>query len=91
MQLFSSRLGEAAAPEAMRAVTDFASYTQTYALQLRKIKEKPHQGNRKALGLSALNAIRLIDLANAGDGLDWPLSSTAIRFCVRRWVNTRSA
>jgi hypothetical protein len=38
-------------------------------------EEKPRknliQGNRKALGLSAPNAIRLVDLAIAGDGLDW--------------------
>jgi hypothetical protein len=56
---FSSRLGEAAAPGGrgggkMRAVTDFASYTLTYAIQLRKITEKPQSV------LSALNAIRLI-------------------------------
>ena len=30
------------------------------------------QGNRKAFGWSAPNAIRLADLAIAGDGLDWP-------------------
>ena len=30
------------------------------------------QGNRRACGWSALNLIRLVDLAIAGDGLDWP-------------------
>ena len=30
------------------------------------------QGSRKALSWLALNAIRLVDLVIAGDGLDWP-------------------
>jgi len=30
------------------------------------------QGNRTALGCSAPNAIHLVDLVIAGDGLDWP-------------------
>jgi len=30
------------------------------------------QGNRKVIGWSALNDIRFVDLAVAGDGLDWP-------------------
>jgi hypothetical protein len=49
--------------------TNFASYTQTFALQLRKITENLSQANRKALGWSAPNAIRLVD------GLDWPVGT----------------
>jgi len=33
------------------------------------------QGSRKVLGWSAPNAIRLVDLAIAGNGLDWPAGS----------------
>ena len=51
---------------------DFATNTLAFALQLRKITENLSQGNRRALGCSASNAIRLVDLAIAGDGLDWP-------------------
>ena len=51
---------------------DFLSYTLAFALQLRKITENLRQGNRKALGWSAPIAIRLVELAIAGDGLDWP-------------------
>jgi hypothetical protein len=40
------------------------------------------QGNRKALGWSVPNAVRLVDLAIAGDGLDW---------LARRRGNPRSA
>jgi hypothetical protein len=47
-------------------------YTLAFALQLRKIKENLSQGIRKALGFMGPNAIRLVDLAIAGDGLDWP-------------------
>ena len=51
---------------------DFASNTLAFALQLRKITENLSQGNRMALGCSAPNTIRFVDLAIAGDGLDWP-------------------
>jgi len=51
---------------------DFASNTLAFSLQLRKITENLSQGNRMALGFSAPNAIRFVDLANAGDGLDCP-------------------
>jgi hypothetical protein len=54
---------------------DFASYTLAFALQLRKIKENLSQGNRKVLGCSASNAIRLVELVIAGDGLHWPAGS----------------
>jgi len=67
-------LGEAAAPGGGECEPwpDFASNTLTFALQLRKIKESLSQGNRMALGCSAPNAIPSVDLAIAGDGLDWP-------------------
>jgi len=45
---------------------DFVSNT------LRKITENLSQSSRRALGWSAPNAIRLVDLAIAADGLDWP-------------------
>ena len=51
---------------------DFASNTLAFALQLKKITENLSQGNRMVLGCSAPNAIRFVDLAIAGDGLDWP-------------------
>jgi len=68
------RLGEAAARGGGECgpCTDFASYTLAFALQLRKITENLSQGNRMALGCSAPNAIRFVDLAIAGDSLDWP-------------------
>jgi len=50
---------------------DFASYTLEFALQLRKISENLIEDSRKALGWSAPKAIRLVELAIAGDGLDW--------------------
>jgi len=43
----------------------------TLALQLGKITENLSHDNRMALGCSVPNAIRLVDLAIAGDGLDW--------------------
>jgi hypothetical protein len=71
---FVRRLGEAAAPGEGECAScpDFASYTLEFALQLRKITENPNQGNRKALRSSEPKAIRLVDLAIAGDSLDWP-------------------
>ena len=51
---------------------DFASNTLAFALQRKKIAENPSQGNQRALGWSAPNAIRLVDVATAGDDLDWP-------------------
>ena len=70
---FVGRLGEDAAPGGGNCgpCPYFASYTLAFALQLRKITENLSQFSRKALGLSAPNAIRLVDLAIAGDGLDW--------------------
>jgi len=49
---FSRRLGEAAAPGGGECgpCPDFAFYTLTFALQLRKITENLSQGSRKALG-----------------------------------------
>jgi hypothetical protein len=55
-----------------RPCPDFASNTLAFALQLRKITENLSQGNRMALGCSAPNTIRFVDLTIAGDGLDWP-------------------
>jgi hypothetical protein len=71
---FVRRLGEAAAPGGGECgpCPDFASYTLEFALQLRKIIENLSQGNRRALGWSAPNAILLVDLTIAGDGLDCP-------------------
>jgi len=54
---------------------NFASYTLAFALQLRKITEKLSEGNRKALGWSAPNAICLVGLAITGDDLEWPTGS----------------
>ena len=51
---------------------DFLSYTLIFALQLRKITENLCQVIRMSLGWEAPNVIRLVDLAMAGDGLDWP-------------------
>jgi len=70
---FVRRLGEAAAPGEGECgpCPDFALNTQAFDLQLRKITENLSQGNRMALGCSAPDAIRLVDLAIAGDGLDW--------------------
>jgi hypothetical protein len=39
---------------------------------LGKSRKPLSQGNGKALGKSSPNAIHLVDLAIAGDGLDWP-------------------
>jgi len=71
---FVRRVGEAAAPGGVEywPCPDFASNTLAFALQLRKITENLSQGNRMALGCSAPNAIRFVDLAIAGDGLDCP-------------------
>ena len=51
------------------------SYNLAFALQLKKITENLSQGSRKAIGWSAPNAIRFVDLAIAGDGLDSPEGS----------------
>jgi len=71
---FVRRLGEVAAPggDGCGPCPDFASNTQAFALQLRKITVNLSQGNRMALGCSAPNAILLVDLAIASDDLDWP-------------------
>jgi len=53
-----------------------------------KSRKNLSQGNQKALGLPAPNAISLVDLAIAGDGLDWPAGPC------RSWLSrqaTRSA
>ena len=70
---FVRRLGEAAAPGGGKCgpCTDFASYNLAFALQLRENHGKTCQGNRRALGRSAPNAIRLVDLVIVGNGLDW--------------------
>jgi hypothetical protein len=67
------RLGEAAAPGGGECgpCPDFASDTLAFALQLRKITENLSQCNRKALGWSALNAIRLVDMWPAGRCRPW--------------------
>jgi len=71
---FVRRLRVAAAPGEGEcgSCPDFASNTLAFALQLRKITVNLSQGNRMALGCSAPNAIHFVDLAIAGDGLDWP-------------------
>jgi len=71
---FGRRLGKAAAPGGGESgqCPDFASNTLAFVLQLWKITENLSQGNRMALGCSAPIAFGLVDLAIAGDGLDWP-------------------
>jgi len=71
---FIRRLGEAAMPGGGECgpCPDFASNTLAFALQLRKITENLSQGNRMALGCSALNAIGSVNLAIMGNGLNWP-------------------
>jgi hypothetical protein len=56
----------------VRAVPRLCIYTLAFALQLRKIKENLTHGIRKALGCTGPNAIHLVDLAIAGDDLEWP-------------------
>ena len=87
------RLGEAAAPgvEESGACPDFALNTLAFALQLRKITENLSNGNRRALGPSAPYAIRLVDMAPAGDELDWPVSPATLAFASGGGVNPRSA
>ena len=72
---FLRRLGEATSPGGVQfgPCPDFASNTLALALQLRKITENPSQVNRMALRCSAPNAIRYVELAIAGDGLDCPV------------------
>ena len=67
-------LGEAAAPGGGKCgqCRDFRSNTLAFALQLRKITENLSQENLMALGCSAQNAIRLVDLAMSGEGLNLP-------------------
>jgi len=79
---FVRRLGEAAAPGKGECgpCPYFASNTLAFALQLRKITENLSQGNRMPLGCSAPKAIRFVDLAIAGDGLDWPAVKTVLTF-----------
>jgi len=71
---FVRRLSEAAACGGGECgpCPDFASNTLTFALQLRKITENLSHRNRVAFCCSAPNAIRLVDLAIPGVGLDWP-------------------
>jgi len=71
---FVRRLGEAAAPWGGECgpCLDFAWNTLAFVLQLRQITENLSQSSRRALGWSAPNAIRLVDLAIAGDDLHWP-------------------
>jgi len=56
----------------VRTCPALTSYTQEFALQPRKNYENLSRVNRKTLGWSGTNAIRLVELAIAGDGLDWP-------------------
>ena len=69
---FVRRLVQAAAPGGGEwgPCRDFASNALTFALEMRKITENLSQDNRMTLGCSPLNAIRFVDLAIAGDGLD---------------------
>jgi len=70
LQLFR-RLGEAAVPGGGECgpCLDFASYSLAFALQLRKITET---SVRVAERRSAdTNANHFVDMAIAGDGLDW--------------------
>ena len=47
--------------------------TLAFALQLREKSPKNlSQGSRMALGCTATNAIRFVDVVIAGEGLDWP-------------------
>ena len=69
---FFRRLGEAAAPGGGECgpCPDFVSYTLAFALELRK---KWKTSVRLCKKRSAdLNAIHLVDLAIAGESLDWP-------------------
>jgi len=68
---FVRRFVEATAPGGGECgpCPDFASNTLAFALQLRKITENLSQVNRMALGCSAPNAIRFVDLAIGGR---WP-------------------
>jgi hypothetical protein len=59
-------------------------YTLAFALQLRKITENLSQSFRKALGCNGPNAIRFVDLAIAGDGLEWPAGPC------RPWVSPQA-
>ena len=70
------RLAEAAAPGGRKCgpCPNFASYTLAFVLQLKNITENLSQANWNALGWSAPNAIHLVELAIAGDGLDGPAS-----------------
>ena len=58
-----------------RPCPDFASNTLAFTLQLRKITKNLSQGKRMANGCSAPNTVRLVELANASDGHDWPATS----------------
>jgi hypothetical protein len=59
----------------VRAVSWHRIHTLAFALQLRKITENLSQDILKALGWTAPNTIRLVDVAIAGDDLDWPAGS----------------
>ena len=62
------RLGEMSTGRAPLCIV----YTGICLTTQEKSRKNLSQSNRKALGWSAPNAIRLVDLAIAGDGLDWP-------------------
>ena len=66
------RSSQRARERGVRAVPRLCIKYPGFALQLTKITENPSQGNRRVFSWSAPNAIRLVDLATAGDGLDWP-------------------
>jgi hypothetical protein len=66
------RWGRRACGRGVRAVPRLCIYTLAFDLQQTKSTVNLSQGIRRALGWTGPNAIRLVDLAIAGDGLDWP-------------------
>jgi len=79
------RLGKVAAlGEGSAACAPTLHRVPWHLLYNRKITENLSEANRKELGWSAPNAIRLVDLAIAGDGFVWPTGSC--RPCLSRQV-----
>jgi len=56
----------------VRAVSPLCNAHPDFWLTNEEKHGKPVRGNRKALGWSAPNAIRFVDLAIAGEGPEWP-------------------
>jgi hypothetical protein len=69
----------------MRAVPRLNILYPGFALQLREITENLSHSSRKVLGHSAPNTIRLVELAIAGDGLDWSAGSR------RPWLTPKAS